>query len=228
MLKNIRALWKDGSIMHEAIERLGQMVEDAEYVYTHAWDVCTGQAVAEKSKEAIREHDKAVNRNERHIRRLLAEHLTINPEGDVSGCLAVMIMAKDLERLGDHGRNIFNLNARLEGGVSGFKLFPELDGVRKHIAGMFPVLQRAIVESREEIAHEVLKTYQEVKQEVKRLQGSLFDADLAGREAVVTTLLVRYFMRINAHIGNAASGVIFPLENIDFVSRGLREEEKDR
>jgi len=45
---------------------------------------------------------------------------------------------------------------------------------------------------------------------------------------VATTLIARYLKRVNAHIGNTASGVIFPLENIDFVSRGLKEEEKDR
>ena len=104
MLREIRKLWKDGSPMLGVVERLAQMVADAEYVYVHAWEVCTGQAVIDKTDAPLRERDKAVNRGEREIRRLIASHLGINPGEDVSGCLAVMIMAKDVERL--KGRHV--------------------------------------------------------------------------------------------------------------------------
>jgi hypothetical protein len=32
MLKKIRALWRDHSLMHEVLKELGQMVADAQYV----------------------------------------------------------------------------------------------------------------------------------------------------------------------------------------------------
>ena len=40
------------------------------------------------------------------------EHLSGSPGQDVSGCLAIVLMAKDLERLGDHCRNIYELASK--------------------------------------------------------------------------------------------------------------------
>ncbi|NQT92702.1 MAG: hypothetical protein HQ559_08070 [Lentisphaerae bacterium] len=228
MLKQLREMWKDGSMMNDVIEQLAGMVTDAQYVYDRAWEVCTGQAVAEKTEKPVRKHDKAVNRGERQIRRMLVQHLSINPGKDVSGCLAVMIMAKDVERVGDHGRNIFGIGARLQAPVTGFKLFDRMNEVQKQVGELFPKLERAILESNDETAREILSRYQETKILTKGLETALFETEMDGGEAVASSLLSRFFTRINAHIGNAASGVIFPLENIDFVSRGLREEEKDR
>ncbi len=228
MLKEIAALWQDGGIMKEAVRALSQMLADAEYVYVHAWEVCTGQAVIAKTEKPLKKHDKAVNRGEREIRRMLVQHLSINPGQDTSGCLAIMNMAKDAERVGDHARNIFDLGVRLEGKMQDLQFFERLDAIRRPIGKFFPELQRAILDSNEELAREILLRYGEVKKKIKPLKNDLFEAELSTREAVATAFLLRYVKRINAHIGNIASGIIFPLEYIDFVSRGLKQEEKDR
>lgn len=228
MLKEIRALLKDGSSMYEVIQRLVQMTTDAEYVYTRGWEVCIGQAVIDRTEPEVRNHDKEINRNERAVRRLIVEHLSINPGQDVSGCLAVLLMAKDVERVGDHSRNIFTVGAETSGGIADFKCFPKLEALHNRIGELFPLLRDAIQESNEKTANDILELYQRIKPDIKALSAGLYEQDAPAREAVAATLLTRYHMRINAHIGNAASGVIFPLENIDFVSRGMRQAEKDR
>lgn len=226
MLKELRSIWKNNSIMHQAVEALAQMVTDAEYGYTHAWEACIGQAVAEKVQPEIKGHDKAVNKAERSIRRLIVEHLSINPGRDVSGCLALMLMAKDIERIGDHTRNIFRVGLELKTDIAGFKLYDMLAQAQGEVGALLPDLRRAIQESSDEIAHAVLSAYQSNKTCLKELEARLQTEDMGSLEAVNSALLTRYFIRTNAHIGNAASGVIFPLENIDFVSRGLRKEQE--
>ena len=227
MLKDIAMLWKDDSPMRKVVDILGEMVTAGEYVFNRAWEVCLGQAVVDATRGPLKGRDKEVNRMEREVRRRLLEHLSINPGEDASGCLALMIMAKDLERVGDHGRNLFELAARAEHGVAGMKLFERMKPISEKIIVYFPKLRRAILESSEEVAHEILADYQELKGPIKDLQAALFSTDMPSGEAVISTMLTRTLMRINAHIGNAASGVIFPLENIDFVSRGLRKEAED-
>jgi len=227
MLKDIRELWQDDSMMKGAVALLADMVSKAAYVYAHAWEVCTGKAVAERIADDLKEHDRAVNRGEREIRRVVVEHLSLNPGRDVSGCLALMIMAKDVERIGDHSRNIYGLGARLDSPLVDFRLFSAFDSVQKGIGVLMGDLERAIRESNDEIAHAILSRYQEMKADTKELQSRLFTEPLAGVEAVASAMLTRFLVRINAHIGNVASGVIFPLENIDFVSRGLRQEQKE-
>lgn len=229
MLKAIQALLRKDSIMSDVVERLAQMVADSEYVCRHGWEACAGRVVTATTREPLRAYDKAVNKGEREIRRKVAEHLSINPGEDVSGCLAVLLMAKDIERIGDHGRNIFNIAAAQQEALTGYRYFLDMDALTGKLFPQFSLLQRAIVESSEQQAHTLLHHYAGLKQNIKELQAKLFnDCALVGAEAVNTTLLCRYLKRINAHLGNAASGVIFPLENIDFVSRGLKAEEKDR
>lgn len=224
MLRDIAALWQKNSLMMGAVQTLGEMVGEVTYVYTHAWEVCVGKAVAEAIAEDVRASDKAVNKGERRIRRTVVEHLNLNPGKDVSGCLALMIMAKDVERIGDHARNIFGLGAALDAPLTGYALFGEMAAVQEKIEGELRDLQRAVTESSDSVAREILESYQNTKVALKTLQSRLFTEQFAGEEAVVTALLTRALTRINAHLGNAASGVVFPLEDIDFVNRGLRRE----
>jgi phosphate transport system protein len=226
MFKEIAAIWKDGSIMHQVLQKVTAMARDAEYVYSHAWEVCTGQAVADRTLPGLKAHDKDVNRGERAVRRMIVEHLTINPGKDVSGCLAVMIMAKDLERIGDHSRNIFRVGMRINGSICDYALHSRLDTIQKGIGSMLSRLERAIPESDEQLARNILLTYQETKQQTKDLEAALFETPMDTVEAVNTTLLTRFFTRLNAHVGNATSAIIFPLEDIDFVSRGLKREQR--
>lgn len=228
MLRELRKLWKDGSIMAEVMRLLAKMVADAGYVYNHAWEVCKGQALGNALEGDVKAHDKAVNAGERQVRRMLVEHLSINPGKDACGCLAAMVMGKDIERLGDQARNIFDVGSRLQAPVNEFALFPRLDRVQRAVGEQFPKLERALRDSDSETAHEILQRYQEIKKDAKAAQAALYETELAGSEAVDATLLCLFLTRTNAHIGNAASGVVFPLENIDFVSRGLREEKSAR
>jgi len=226
MLKRVAALWQDGSLTKTAMATLGQMISDAEYVFTHAWEACKGQAVLSETAEPLKGHDKAVNRGEREVRRLVVEHLALNPRQDVAGCLALVNMAKDAERVGDHGRNIFGVAATLGGPVNAFTFFGRLDQVQELVAQLFPRLRDAVLASDGDLAHEVISANQSIKDDTKQLQSDVFASDLPAQEAMATILLVRYLKRVNAHLGNIASGIIFPVENIDFISRGLKAEQQ--
>lgn len=225
LIKALKTMWQDGSIMRDVIAEIARMVQRADDILHLAWAACRGESSPDELNAKAREHDKAINNGERTARRLIAEHLTINPGDDVSGCLAVVIMAKDIERLGDHARSVLNVARHAQGDISRFRHFKELDHIVATLCELLPVLRSAIEDSSEAKAHEVMRRYQETKKKLKELQRNLLASDLDCEEAVATTLLARDLLRINAHAGNAASAVIFPIENIDFVSRGLREEE---
>jgi phosphate transport system protein len=228
MLKEIMAAWQDGSLMRDAVTKLAEMIGNAEFVFNHGWETCVGQTVVEEIRNTVREHDKAVNRGERDIRRMAAEHLTINPGQDVSGCLALMLMAKDAERLGDHARNLYDIGVALEGCGRELPIFDKIEPIAKGLSDLLPQLRQAILESDETRTHQILERYQELKKEIRTASDALYASSMETRTAVSAALLLRYLRRANAHLGNIASGIIFPLENIDFVSRGLREEERER
>lgn len=224
ILNELRNAWRHDGTMHEVLQTLQTMVGDASLVLTQAWEASSGQAVPDHVGPTLRKRDKAINQAERAIRRRVIEHLSLNPGKDVSGCLAILLSAKDVERIGDHGRNIFRVADRLQGKISRFHFFPDLDAFHRDTAGLMALLQRAIAESDSTIARKILDDYIALKPKFKAFIPALYPAELPCEEAVATTLLGRYFRRIVAHIGNAASGIVFPVETIDYIALGIKDE----
>jgi phosphate uptake regulator len=223
MFKEIIALWKGESFMKTVVEEFGEMLSDAEYVFTRSWEVFMGQAAVEEIKQPIYDKDRAVNGHEREIRRKVLEHLSINPKQDTSGCLAMISLVKDAERIGDYAKNIFELGVMLHGTVRGMKYLERLSQTQKKIASHFPQLKKAFLESNQDMAKNILKDYAAIKVECNTMLHDLFEEELSTREAVATALLSRYLKRINSHISNIASGIIYPLDQIDFVRGDLLE-----
>ena len=223
MLKQIIALWKGESFMKKVVEDFGEMLSDAEYIFTNAWEAFIGQVEIDKIKQPIYDKDKDVNKHEREIRRKVLEHLAINPNQDVSGCLAMMSLVKDAERIGDYSKNIFDLGVLLGRAIREMKHTNRLSRTQKKIAGHFPQLKKAFLESDENVAKEILKDYTPIKDECNAILRDLFPENLSTKEAVATALISRYLKRVNSHISNIASGIVYPLDRIDFVRGDLLE-----
>ena len=81
----------------------------------------------------------------------------------------------------------------------------------------------AFLESDTNIARKILKEYAPIKGECNGILRDLFSEELPTREAVATALLSRYLKRINSHMSNIASGIIYPLDQIDFVRGDILE-----
>ena len=223
MLKQVMALWKSESFMKRVVEKFGEMISDDEYLFTCAWEVFMGQAVIDQIKQPFYDKDISVNNGEREIRRMLVEHLSLHPRHDISGSLVMMSLVKDAERIGDYSKNIFEVGIMLEGKVKEMKYLERLASLHRKIADRFPQLKMAFLESDANIAGEILKGYAPIKGECNNILRDLFSEQLSTREAVATALLSRYLKRINSHMSNIASGIIYPLDQIDFVRGDILE-----
>ncbi len=223
MLRSVIALWKGHSFMKRVVEEFGEMLSDAEFVFTNAWEVLVARAALEAVRQPLYDRDIAVNKRERQIRRSVLEHLSVNPGQDVSGCLAMMSLVKDAERIGDYAKNIFDLAVIMSETPGKMQHLDELSRIQSGIAGRLLRLKSAFVESDEEVAQEILKGYASLKENCNAVLQSVFSEDLPGREAVATALISRYLKRINSHVSNIASGIIYPLDQIDFVRGDLLE-----
>lgn len=217
MLRQVITLWKGESFMKKVVVKFGEMLSDDEYLFTQAWEVFIGQAVIDRIKQPFYDKDIAVNRREREIRRMLLEHLSLRPGHDFSGCLVMMSLVKDAERIGDYSKNIFEVGVMFQGATKEVKYLERLSATQKRIAERFPQLKTAFLESDENIAHKILKDYAPIKSECNKILRDLFSEQLSTPETVATTLLSRYLKRINSHMSNIASGIVYPLDQIDFV-----------
>ncbi len=217
MLRQVITLWKGESFMKKVVEKFGEMLSDDEYLFTQAWDVFIGQVVIDQIKQPFYDKDIAVNRREREIRRMLLEHLSLHPGHDFSGCLVMMSLVKDAERIGDYSKNIFEVGVMFRGVIKEMKYLERLSTTQKRIAERFPPLKTAFLESDGNIARKILKGYAPIKSECNKILRDLYSEQLSTPETVATTLLSRYLKRINSHMSNIASGIVYPLDQIDFV-----------
>ena len=223
MLKEIISFWKGESFMNGVVQEFGEMISDAEYVFNASWEALKSDQDPSGLKASIYEKDKAVNHKERDIRRKLIKHLSINPKEDTSGCLAIMSLVKDVERIGDYSKNIFDLRIMLGTGVSQMKYASQITDIESTIATHFPMLKEAFLNSDGDVARKILSDYMSVKEASSKLLKELFEDELPTKETAATVLLSRYLKRINSHISNVATGIISPIDQIDFVRGDLLE-----
>jgi len=223
MLAGFMNLWRGEPLMKKAISRFADMLVCDEFLFSEAWEVLNGNRVIEDIKQDFYAQDKAVNQYEHEIRRILLEHLSFHPTKDVPGSLALMSLVKDAERIGDYAKNIFEVGVMLEGKSKDLKYLKRLSTIQKQVAENFPALKNAFLDSDEPAAKKILQGYAPAKVELNNLLQDLFEEQLETREAVATALLSRYLKRINSHLSNIASGIIYPLDQIDFVQGDLLE-----
>jgi phosphate uptake regulator len=223
MASEIIDMLKGTPLIKKALSEFVSMISHCEYLFNEAWRVITTQDYIEKIPQNFYNKDIEVNQQEKEIRKLLFEHLAINPLHDLSGALALMSLVKDAERIGDYSKNIFETGILYKEPIKCMKFFYRLGENKKKIASNFPKLKKAFDRSDEKMAQEILNQYAPLKKECDLILYELFEENLSTQEAIVTGLLTRYFKRINSHLSNIASGLIYPLNEIDFVRGDILE-----
>ena len=210
-------------LINKSINLFLDMISTDEYLYNEAWRVITTEANIDQIPQYFYDKDIEVNNQEKEIRRLLFEHLSFKSRRDISGSLVLMSLIKDAERIGDYSKNIFEAGILCKGTIKDIKFYERLIPTQKKIADNFPVLTKAFKNSDEKFANEILRKYTPIKRDCDKILHELFEQEVSANEAVVTAMLSRYFKRINSHISNIASGIIYPLNEIDFVSGDILE-----
>ena len=210
-------------LIQKSIDLFLDMISADEFLYNEAWRVITTEANINQIPQYFYDKDIEVNNHEKEIRRLLFEHLSFKSRRDISGSLVLMSLIKDAERIGDYSKNIFEAGILCQCTIKDIKFYERLIPTQKKIADNFPVLTKAFKNSDEKLVNEILRKYTPIKRDCDKILHELFEQEVSANEAVVTAMLSRYFKRINSHISNIASGIIYPLNEIDFVSGDILE-----
>jgi phosphate uptake regulator len=187
------------------------MIIDDEYLFNEAWRVITTEKTIDSIPQSFNNKDIEVNDLEKEIRRLLCEHLLISPGHDALGCLALMRLIKDAERIGDYSKDIFKAGILHGRTIIDIRYYDRIVPIQQKISGDFPVLVKMIEDSDVKLAEGILSNYESIKHECDKIFDELFGQELSAKEAVVTAILLKYFERVNSHINNITSGIINPL-----------------
>ena len=191
-----------------------RMVNDARHTFDLALSAVTGGAV-ETVADEIRETDRQINATEVEIRRALVVHASVHGGIDISEVLAFMNMIKDIERIGDYNKNIFDL---AEEGVS-FTESPELDSIlslRDEVSSRISLMGEILSMRDEERARTYIERGDEMRKDFDRRVNELLHSTEEAVTAVPRALLFRFLKRVSAHSSNVVSAVVMPVDQLDY------------
>ena len=191
-----------------------RMVNDARHTFDLALNAVTGGAV-ETVADEIRETDRQINATEVEIRRALLVHASVHGGIDTPEVLAFMNMIKDLERIGDYNKNIFDL---AEEGVS-FTESPELDSIlslRDEVSSRISLMGEILSMRDEERARTYIERGDEMRKDFDRRVNELLHSTEEAVTAVPRALLFRFLKRVSAHSSNVVSAVVMPVDQLDY------------
>jgi phosphate uptake regulator len=201
----------------EQIEQtIQQMLVDCRHTFDAAINALLGGTDPDLVKKDIKKTDRQVNKAEREVRRELVVHASVRgAQADIPMVLVSMSIVKDVERIGDYAKNIFDLAAA---GVD-LSSTRDLDKLIKHrdqVSRLIAETARIFGERDTEAAHLILQAEDENLVEYDNLVVAQINSDAPAATAVPIALLYRYFKRITAHSMNVLTSLVMPLDRLDY------------
>ena len=191
-----------------------RMIADARHTFDLAMNSVTGGAV-ETVADEVRRIDRQINVTEIEIRRELLVHISVHGTADAGEMLVFMNMIKDLERIGDYNKNIFDL--ALEGVT-----FSEADdlekilGFRDELSSRIALMGEILDTRDEERARAYIERGDQLRREFDGLVNELVHATVPALAAVPRALLYRFLKRVAAHCSNVVTAVVMPVDRLDY------------
>jgi phosphate uptake regulator len=204
----------------------GQMLDSGRHIFDTAANAFLGGTDLEVIREDLFATDKRINRAERQIRREIVVHASVHGATEFPACLVLMSVVKDAERVGDYGKNLFDLAELAPHTPSGEH--------RDCLVDLKDRISRLMASSREIFDAEEQQEATELIVEAKRIEDVCDEKvrelirGAAGSDMAPTYVLAyRYFKRVVAHVRNIASSVVQPLHKLDFTSKIVPPETTD-
>jgi phosphate uptake regulator len=214
MFKRLFSWWKEDILLKQALEKSALALEKAGKMYSFAMDFLLEGIDEEKS---IYDMDKEVNDLQIDIRKKVLEHLTINPEQDVTASLVLTTIIVDIERIGDYAKNTVELRPMCSGKLQDPNYNPVIDNLREKIENSLLKTRQAFIDADDMKAKELMAEFTWIGNKCdSTLTLITGDESLKAREAVVYGLLLRYLKRISAHARNICSSVVNPFHRLGY------------
>ena len=191
-----------------------RMIADARHTFDLAMNAVTGGAV-ETVADEVRRTDRQINVTEIEIRRELLVHISVHGTADAGEMLVFMNMIKDLERIGDYNKNIFDL--ALEGvSFSGDEDLEQILGFRDELSSRITLMGEILDTRDEDRARAYIERGDHLRREFDGLVNELVHATAPALVAVPRALLYRFLKRVAAHCANVVTAVVMPVDRLDY------------
>ena len=198
------------TLVHDAIDEVVTMLERAESMF----GLVCGKLLENGVDVDIGQSDEDINMGERMVRRMVFQHLMVNPHQDLPASLSLISIVHDVERIGDYAKSLLELNQWLNLCAAEGCYCAMCREIHGEIMPFFGLTLKALRDSAPDAAREVMEKHLEVKKRTDDLLKAAMEDEDAGRDAVLFTLTSRYLRRVSGHLSNVSSSVVNPLDQL--------------
>ncbi|MFC1538972.1 PhoU domain-containing protein [Candidatus Latescibacterota bacterium] len=218
MFINLMKIWSEQAFSSEIAENFLFMLDTSEEMLLYAFRSLTKDSKGKKFQKKIYNKDKVINLKEQNIRKQILIHLAANPSGNIPACLALLIIVKDAERIGDYVKNLFELSTMVKGDESRETLFNKLFGdIGDELLALFKKVSESFKKSNKILSDEAVNEGWAIAKKCEAVINEVVKSKFSARQAVVLTLGARYIKRIALHLSNIASSVNNPMDQTGFI-----------
>ena len=211
MFRQIIQTMKRTTLVYDAVQETLNMLVVVQRMFGSSCDVVfNGKPMATD----LERDDDVINTGERLVRRMIVQHLTMNPSQDLPTSLALLSIIHDVERIGDYSKSLIELQDvgfELEEGSAHRNEARELHAT---IVPLFDQTLTALRESDADVARLVMNTHEEIKERTDQLLAAAVKGGGQGTGAMLYPLALRFLRRVSAHLSNIASSVGNPVDQI--------------
>lgn len=157
--------------------------------------------------EKVNAYERWIEADSLHI--MLKEKLYASDLRVVTG---IMSMVQDMERLGDHAKDILEFSLKVK---NANRNQPEIENLVEYVIRMVKDSVRSYIEEDETLARDVILRDDHVDEEYAKLIDTLIrkqeNREISSDFTIYTALVVKYIERIADHATNIAEWVIYIL-----------------
>jgi phosphate uptake regulator len=210
-------LFKQDNWSNKLVERILKMLGLGSKMFDYATGILLEGKTDDDPQTLLFDRDKRINHLERKIRRRVISRLSIGgKQADIPSALIFTNVVKDVERIGDYVKNVYEIEDMLPENPDRALLKKWLGEPTATITTLFAKTREAFEESDEEIAGLVIKQSKAQGRLYEEMIRQITTSDIPTQYAVCLVLTLRFYKRLVSHMSNIASTVVMPVDMIDF------------
>ena len=197
--------------------KLSEMLTDSMRIYDLSMNCLLGDTNLDTVRDDLYSTDKKINELHREVRREMIIHSAVNSRNlDIPLLLSYMTMSKDIERIGDYCKNLFEIAETGNTFTQGDELDDYIE-LRNDIGKLIIYLQSCLNLEDESKVQDLITLGSSLSTNLDDKITALLENKEKIQYPVATTLFFRYLKRIVSHIVNAATALIMPTDQIDYL-----------
>ncbi|MEA1997509.1 MAG: PhoU domain-containing protein [Gemmatimonadota bacterium] len=219
MFKSLLQIFKADNLLAQAREEILDMLrEDLSMFNDSVKLLWTNEGV---SIDEMKRRDREINRNVRDVRKKALTHLAFSGRTGLDSALVLISMVVDIERIGDHTKDISYLATDYPGRFKPGDFEDDLKEFENSIKERLLMLVAVIVneEERGKIAAGLTRTHDDIDRIYHKMIIRILTEEnesLTSCQSAMLALYIRYLRRIEGHIFNLASTEVNPFHRIGF------------